>query len=279
MKKILLFVLAAVQTFAASAYEYDFWDGNLAYKINADGKTVSVWPIDDWENPNYNGFSDAIIPSLVRDYDNKKTYTVTGIGGYAFYECEDLELVTMPNTLTDIGNYAFGYCHGIKSAYLPNSVKTIGADAFVECTSLLFIEIPSSVRFIDKYAFWSCDGLISVTSHIRKFDDVNISTDIFGLPGNDIFKKVTLYVPRGMKSAYKARAPWSYFDHIEEFDDKVTGDVNGDKKVDVEDVNAVINIILESKTAADYPGNADLNGDNKVDVEDVNGIINIILEN
>ena len=58
-----------------------------------------------------------------------------------------------------------------------------------------------------------------------------------------------------------------------------SGDVNGDGKVDVEDVNAVINIILELKTAGDYTGNADVTGDGKVDVEDVNAIINIILSN
>ena len=59
----------------------------------------------------------------------------------------------------------------------------------------------------------------------------------------------------------------------------IVGDVNGDGKVDVEDVNAAINIILELKTQDDYSGSADLNGDGKVDVEDVNAIINIILNN
>ena len=57
------------------------------------------------------------------------------------------------------------------------------------------------------------------------------------------------------------------------------GDVNGDNKVDVEDVNAIINLILELKDAGNYSGNADLNGDGKVDVEDVNAVINIILSN
>lgn len=56
------------------------------------------------------------------------------------------------------------------------------------------------------------------------------------------------------------------------------GDVTGDNKVDVEDVNAVINIILKGKTAEDYPGIADVTGDGKIDVEDVNAIINIILK-
>ena len=54
-----------------------------------------------------------------------------------------------------------------------------------------------------------------------------------------------------------------------------TGDVNGDTKVDVEDVNAVINMILKvSETTAA----GDVNNDGKVDVEDVNAIINIILK-
>lgn len=57
-----------------------------------------------------------------------------------------------------------------------------------------------------------------------------------------------------------------------------TGDVTGDGKVDVEDVNAVINLILKLNTVADYPGTPDVTGDGKIDVEDVNAIINIILK-
>ncbi|MBR1804077.1 MAG: leucine-rich repeat protein [Muribaculaceae bacterium] len=56
------------------------------------------------------------------------------------------------------------------------------------------------------------------------------------------------------------------------------GDVDGDGKVDVSDVNAVINIILKTKNAEDYKGKADVDGDGKVDVSDVNAIINLILK-
>lgn len=59
----------------------------------------------------------------------------------------------------------------------------------------------------------------------------------------------------------------------------IIGDVNGDNIVDVEDVNAAINIILKVKTPADYPGSAEMNNDGTIDVEDVNAIINIILSN
>lgn len=64
----------------------------------------------------------------------------------------------------------------------------------------------------------------------------------------------------------------------EHFPVMLRGDVNADGIVDVDDVNAVINIILGKNLPGDYGGNADLNGDSLVDVDDVNEIINIILK-
>lgn len=58
----------------------------------------------------------------------------------------------------------------------------------------------------------------------------------------------------------------------------ILGDLDGNKMVDVEDVNAAINIILKLNTQADYPGNGDMDGNGIIDVEDVNAIINIILK-
>ncbi|MBP3738930.1 MAG: dockerin type I repeat-containing protein [Muribaculaceae bacterium] len=55
------------------------------------------------------------------------------------------------------------------------------------------------------------------------------------------------------------------------------GDVTGDNKVDVEDVNLAINVILGLETDKNVKAKADVTGDNKVDVEDVNAIINMIL--
>ncbi len=57
------------------------------------------------------------------------------------------------------------------------------------------------------------------------------------------------------------------------------GDVDGNGMVDLDDVNATINLILFYNQYKDkYPGNADLNGDRLIDVDDVKEIINIILE-
>lgn len=57
----------------------------------------------------------------------------------------------------------------------------------------------------------------------------------------------------------------------------VAGDIDGNKIVDIDDVNAVINIILGTKLPGDYAGNADLDANGIIDVDDVNRLINIIL--
>ena len=54
----------------------------------------------------------------------------------------------------------------------------------------------------------------------------------------------------------------------------LAGDLDGNNVVDVEDVNAAINIALKLKTIEDYPGEGDMNNDGVIDVEDVNLIIN-----
>lgn len=56
------------------------------------------------------------------------------------------------------------------------------------------------------------------------------------------------------------------------------GDVDGSGIVDVDDVNAVINLILNFDQYKDkYPGVGDVDGSGIIDVDDVNEIINIIL--
>ncbi|MBR6284858.1 MAG: M6 family metalloprotease domain-containing protein [Muribaculaceae bacterium] len=58
---------------------------------------------------------------------------------------------------------------------------------------------------------------------------------------------------------------------------RVPGDVNGDGKVDIDDVNLTINLILETLTDPEARRYADITGDGNVDIDDVNGMINVIL--
>lgn len=87
---------------------------------------------------------------------------VTTIGEYAFYYCDALTSITIPNSVTTIGRSAFGYCKALTSVTIPNSVTTIGSSAFCNCSSLTSIRLPEGVA-IGNSAFLDCDALTSVT--------------------------------------------------------------------------------------------------------------------
>ena len=55
----------------------------------------------------------------------------------------------------------------------------------------------------------------------------------------------------------------------------ITGDVNGDNNVDISDVVALVNIILNGNS--DYQAEADVNNDGGIDISDVVALVNIIL--
>lgn len=59
--------------------------------------------------------------------------------------------------------------------------------------------------------------------------------------------------------------------------DRPRGDVNGDGKVDVIDVNVLVNILLGNDSASRYYGRARVAGNNTIDIADVNAVLNIIL--
>ncbi len=112
--------------------------------------------------------------------------TIEKIGDYAFYNCVNLEQITIPNRVISIGSNAFYGCKTLKKIVIPDSVKSIGSSAFsgcgglseislgngiseIEdsafryCNSLTNIILPNSVTRIGGYAFAECSGLTSVT--------------------------------------------------------------------------------------------------------------------
>lgn len=89
--------------------------------------------------------------------------SVTSIGRQAFYSCQELTGITIPNSVTSIGNYAFENCIGLTSITIPSSVTSIGFSAFGACRGLKSVTIPGSVTSIGSYAFEFCSGLTSVT--------------------------------------------------------------------------------------------------------------------
>ena len=169
----------------AKALADTFTVNGIKYQtINA--STVKV--VANASSPTYSG--DIDIPSSVT-YD-ATTYSVTGIGIYAFNYCEDLTSVTIPNSVTNIGDGAFYNCSGLTSITIPNSVTNIGNEAFYNCSGLTSITIPNSVTSIGDYAFENCTGLTSMTigNSVKSIGDKAFAY-CYGLPSITIPKSVT----------------------------------------------------------------------------------------
>lgn len=149
---ILLTVLMSMA--GAKAMAYDAIVDNIYYNFSGSEAEVT--------SPNYNSYSgDVDIPGTV-SY-NGTTYTVTSIGELAFWQCNSLNSVAIPNTVTSIANQAFQNSYGMTSVNIPSSVTSIGSQAFYGCSGLTSVTIPSSVTSIGSRAFSSCSGLKSVT--------------------------------------------------------------------------------------------------------------------
>jgi len=69
------------------------------------------------------------------------TDSVTDIGNYAFWSCDNLSDIVLPAALTSIGAGAFGGC-SMSSINLPQSLECIGDHAFSNCERLTSITIP-----------------------------------------------------------------------------------------------------------------------------------------
>ena len=85
----------------------------------------------------------------------------------------------------------------------------------------------------------------------------------------------TLHVLQGMADAYRADENWyPYFGQIvDDLMPPLPGDINGDREVNLADVNAVIDIILNGS----WNPSGDVNCDGEINIADINSIINIIL--
>ena len=121
----------------------------LEYSDNGDG-TYTVTGIGTCTD------TDIVIP----EYHNGGK--VTAIGDFAFFDCENLVSVEIPDSVTSIGNYAFRYCISLESIVIPDSVTSIGDSAFVGCSGLTSIVIPDSVTSIGSYTFYGCSSLTNI---------------------------------------------------------------------------------------------------------------------
>ena len=172
MKRIYTLLFAAMLAGQAWAEDFDFsavcgTGQTLYYKItsNKEPYTVAVTSPYESYSDNYTGYTtpkgDLVIPTEVEN--DGVTYTVTGIGNYAFQCCTGLTTVTIPNSVEYIRWFAFEGCSDLTSVTIPESVTDIGWYAFKKCSRLTSVNIPNKVDAIAYEMFYGCSGLTSIT--------------------------------------------------------------------------------------------------------------------
>ena len=88
---------------------------------------------------------------------------VTGIGNWAFFNCQYMTDVTIGNSVESIGENSFTGCSRLDSVVIPNSVLNIKSWAFSECSKLESVKFGESVISIGNCCFEDCSSLNSVT--------------------------------------------------------------------------------------------------------------------
>ena len=192
MKKLNLTILLTwlMSLVGTNAYAYEFVEDGIYYDWDfSSGSTeleVTYISYDPSEGVETNYSGNIVIPSTVKYYG--RDYPVTSIGDYAFYNCNDLESITIPSSVKRIGYAAF-YCDntdapilsinissikdwceittdGIGRPYrlylngdmvtelnIPSGITSIKDEAFTNCCNITSIIIPEGVTSIGDYAF------------------------------------------------------------------------------------------------------------------------------
>lgn len=210
-----------VSALAVTDFDSRFFVGDIRYRLvdNTVENEVEVTGRDD-------GYSGKIsIPESIT-YEGT-TYRVTRVGANAFYNCDGLTSISLPETITSIGSYAFHECDGLATIVLPSSVRTVennaffycrkltnitlpegltslGYQVFGYCSSLNTIMLPSTLEAIPEYAFCYCSNLLSV----------KIPEGITTIGGNAFYycsKLASAVIPEGV-----TEIPYSCFEDCHE---------------------------------------------------------------
>ncbi len=121
---------------------------------------------------------------------------IENIEGHAFYDCENLEAIILPDSLKTIGDSAFMHCENATEFKLSENIKTIGKYAFYGCEGIKEdkLIIDKNVESIGDYAFsgMSFDSLYYNCIDFRAISVYNNEPTYTDAFKGVIFKEITI---------------------------------------------------------------------------------------
>lgn len=228
-----------------------------------------------------------------------KTLDLTGhgklnaVGDFAFVKSAQLSTVKFPTSVTQLGRGAMLYTK-VTSVTMPKDLEAIAPYTFAGANQLGTLDLSSlSIDRVGEYALYNASALTNIvvpstTTYIGTqamagmtgLTRINSKAAVVPALGEQVWKGVTqstvkLMVPNSSLNSYKAAEQWKEFDVQPGI---LRGDANNDGAVDIGDVNAIINFMLNKPSQEEFFfEGADTDGNGVVDIDDVNYVINVIL--
>lgn len=128
---------------APGSYELE---GELIYE---DEQGVIYGFFDDGNSCYVKSFVDTIVENVIipeRIIVNEKEYVVTTIGEKAFWWCENLKTIELPDSITSIERKAF-WSSGLREIDIPKNVNRIVDTSLTGCLDLTSVSISKENRF------------------------------------------------------------------------------------------------------------------------------------
>ena len=223
--------LTANVTVTANVKGEDFFveDGIYYNVLSADDLTVEVTNSVGGTASDPECYSgDIVIPTTVTH--KGRTYTVTGLGAYAFGSGSEgspaVTSITIPEGITAIDPYALRGMSGISELTIPSTVteiepftltrlsaetitilgaRVLGMSALANCPNLKHLILGESVRELDNNITNNVTTMETVTCYATTPPTWDGTVATFA-PFKNFISTATLYVPEGCRDAYYNKA-------------------------------------------------------------------------
>lgn len=154
--QVLMMLACMMSCFSISAKIVEITKDGIIYACDTELGTASVVEAEYYLYITTANILDAV-------WYNAKEYPVTEIGNGAFFRCDKLENVTIPESIISIGSSAFSQCKSLTEVKLPSLLTEISPGLFSECYELTEINIPERVTSIGGGAFYCCYKLKNIS--------------------------------------------------------------------------------------------------------------------